>query len=328
MMPIAILLGFFGCVFGLAGVCACEMHAGSQNQQGEVALGGEESVTVEIHTETGHIVMQAWIEGEGPYWFVLDTGNQNTTIFADLAGRLGLETEPMGEMGGAGSGSITVHRASDVRVGLGTDGQRAGFVDAVVTVLPDEAMLPPFGDKQISGLLGATLVERFITSIDYAGGLLVLHDRDQYEVPEEASVMEMKIAFGFPYFEGTVVPIINGRASDAIVGSYLLDLGDSMGVGIEFEQAKAAGLVGADDPAQKTVGRARGIDGVEFEMRSAPVKAITMGGMGMDDEVITFSTTPGGGPPIPNLVGFVGSGSFAGSVVTLDYLGGRLILSH
>jgi predicted aspartyl protease len=58
------------------------------------------SVSIDIYTETGHIVMPAWIGGDGPYWFVLDTGNQNTTIFADLAEELGLETSPLGEMGG------------------------------------------------------------------------------------------------------------------------------------------------------------------------------------------------------------------------------------
>lgn len=82
------------------------------------------SVTIEIDTATGHIVLPVWIEGDGPYWFVLDTGNQNTTMFAYVAKDAGIGTEPLGEMGGAGAGSLTVEQASDVRVSLGESGDR------------------------------------------------------------------------------------------------------------------------------------------------------------------------------------------------------------
>jgi len=315
-MPMALFLGVMVCALGLHWGEACQSCRPAQ----------AEPVSIEIYTQTGHIVMPVWIEGEGPYWFVLDTGNQNTTMFAHLAEQLGIESKPLGEMGGAGAGSISVQMASDVHVGLGEDGEQLGFVDEVVTILPDSAILPPFGDKTIAGFLGATTIERFITSIDYEDNELVFTPHDQYTMPQGARVMELDLAFGFPYFEGSVVPVVNGEAVDAIRGSFLLDLGDSNGISIGFEQAKGAGLIDSDDPAQRILGRGQGIDGVQFELRVAPAESIVMGGMKMSDREISFSMTPGGGPPIPNLVGNVGSGSFVGSTVTLDYQGGRLIL--
>ncbi len=121
-MPMALFLGMVGCALGLHELVDCERHGSGQAQ---TVVAQSEShgdscssaVTIEIHTQTGHIVMPVWIEGDGPHWFVLDTGNQNTVFYAHLGEKLGLDMQPLGEMGGAGSGSITVQMASDVHVG-------------------------------------------------------------------------------------------------------------------------------------------------------------------------------------------------------------------
>lgn len=286
---------------------------------------GHGSVTMAIDTATGHIVLPVHIAGEGPFWFVLDTGNQNTTFFADVARRAGIETEPLGEMGGAGSGSLTVERARDVPVALGEDGDLLLFEDELVTVLPEGARLPDFNGKQIAGFLGATLIERYMTSIDYARGTLTLAERASYDLPEGARVMKIGLSDGFPYFEGQVTPTLMGEPTRPVAGNYLLDLGATYAIEIDFEDADALGLVGSDDPDQRLAGQGMGIDGVVFEYRTAPLRRARLGGLELGEQRVLFMTTPGGGPPIENLVGAVGSGLFAGDRVTLDYEGGRLI---
>ncbi len=288
-------------------------------------VGGASPVVIGLDTSTGHLLMEAWIEGEGPYWFVLDTGNQQTTVFAHVARTCSLETEPMGEMGGAGSGTLQVHSASDVRVGIGVDGEELEFVDPMVTVLPDEAQLPDFNGKEIAGFLGASLIQRFMTTIDYGESELVLEEREGYEIPEGARVLEMEMESGFPYFSGSITAMGMGEDLDPVEGNYLLDLGATPALQLEFEAAQEIGLVGLDDPAQRMVGMAQGIDGVPFEIRSAPISASSMGGLDLDEAEIVFSTSPGGGPPIEDLRGAVGSGLFDGDRITLDYEGRRLI---
>ncbi len=284
----------------------------------------QEPVTIKIDTATGHIVLPVWIEGDGPYWFVLDTGNQNTTMFAYVAADVGIETKPLGEMGGAGSGSLTVEQASDVHVSLGASGDLLSFTDAMVTVLPDAAELPAFNGKRVAGFLGASLIERYMTSIDYGSGELVLTGRDAYEMPEDAKVMQIKIAMGFPYFEGQVTPMLMGKKTKPVVGNFLLDLGATYAIEVDHEQADALGLVDADDPDQQVAGQGMGIDGVMFDLRTAPLAHAMLGKLEIDESRVLFMTTPGGGPPIENLVGNVGSGLFVGDRVTLDYEGGRL----
>lgn len=284
-----------------------------------------EPISMEIDTTTGHIILAAWIEGVGPYWFVLDTGNQNTTIFGHVAQAAGLETQPLGEMGGAGSGSLTVQQAKDVGVSLGDGGDLLEFSDAMVTVLPDEAKLPDFNGKEIAGFLGASLIERYMTSIDYGSDELILTEREAYQMPDDARVMHIKLSMGFPYFEGEVTPKLMGKPTDPVVGNYLLDLGATYAIEIDFEDANELGLVDAEDPDQQVAGQGMGIDGVMFDLRTAPLASTELGGLKLDESSVLFMTTPGGGPPIENLVGAVGSGLFSGDRVTLDYKGGRLI---
>ena len=285
----------------------------------------QEPLTMEIDVSTGHIILPVYIEEHGPYWFILDSGNQNTAIYSHIAEAAGIETKPYGEVGGAGPGSFSVRQAADIEVRLGGDKHLLKFTDPLVTVLPDEARLPDLNGKRIDGFLGASLIERYMTSIDYESGELVLTDRDAYEMPDDARVMQIKIAMGFPYFEGQVTPMLMGKKTKPVVGNFLLDLGATYAIDIGFEQADALGLVDADDPDQQLAGQGMGIDGVMFDLRTAPLAHAKLGGLQLDEPRVLFMTTPGGGPEIENLVGNVGSGLFQSDRVTLDYLGGRLI---
>lgn len=286
-------------------------------------------VTVPFDPTTGHILVQASLNDGPPRWLVLDTGNQQTVIFAGVADELGLETEPMGEMGGAGTGSVTVRQASGLKVAIG-EGEaavRTAFVEPAVIVLPEANRLPAFNGHTVDGFLGASLIERHVVSIDYTNGQLTLHDRGAYTPPKNARVAKMKLWSGFPYFEGTVIPLRMGEPTEPVEGNFLLDLGASYAVDLEHEQSERLGLLDADDPDQRVEGRGRGIDGVMFEWKSAPADRVVMGGLTLHADRILMMTTPGGGPPIEDLVGNIGSGAFPGEVVTLDYAGERLILT-
>ncbi len=287
------------------------------------------SVTVDIDTATGHIVMPARVAGEGPYWFILDTGNRQTVIYDRLARKLGLETRPYGTMTGAGTGSVEVRQTCDLAITV-TDRndpeQTDTITEPVVTVLPDDASLRDFNGKRVEGFLGTTLIERHLVSIDYARNTLTLRPRDGYTPPEGATVLEMKIAADFPYFEGRVVPLLHGHAIEPIEGNFLLDLGATHGVQLLPKVSRPVGLLDAHDPAIRVIGRGSGIDVVPFEILRGPAGEITMGGASLDDGRIDMIAVDGGGPPIENLVGAVGSGSFRGRTVTLDYSGGRLII--
>ena len=285
------------------------------------------SVKVPLQEGTGHIVVPVQIQGQGPFWFIVDTGNQQTTLFARLARQLGIESRPLGDMQGAGTGSISVRVATDVAVALGGEAGPVRFVEPQAVVLPDEVAFPPMGGRRIDGLLGGTLFEGRVLTLDQQAGYLQLDPAEGYEPPRGAQVMQLRLSMGFPYLEGQVVPLKHGKVQPAIRGNYLLDLGAAHGVSIEHGVAQAAGLIGSNDPALREVGQAVGIDGEPFSIVSAPAAAIRMGGLALDADRFAMLSVQGGGPPIENLVGTVGIDAFAGRPISLDYGGGRLILA-
>lgn len=283
-------------------------------------------MTVPIHTAGGHVVHEVWLGGEGPFWCVLDTGNAQTIVFERAARRLSLATEPLGEMGGAGPGKIVVQATKDLTVALrGKDGQEISFVEPTAIVLPDSATLPDFDGRRIDAFLGATLIQRYATTIDYVGGELRLQDHAAYRPGSEAKEMTIEVTQGFPHFAGRVVPRRAGVDVDAVEGRFLLDLGAAYTVQVDFEFANDRGLLDESNPELRREGQIMGIDGVLMDILSVPAGPVVMGGVALSVPRVLLLPVTGGGPPIDGLVGNVGSGCFRGGSLTLDYPGRRVV---
>ena len=287
-------------------------------------------LTLPVLTDSGYLVHEVWLGGEGPFWAVLDTGNQGTILFASVAGRLGLETAPLGEMGGAGPGSVPVEEATDVAVGMrGEDGAELVWTEPRVTVLPDAYALPPIEGRRIDAFLGATLLREHLVTIDYPAGRLTLSPREGWEPPADALVLAFELTAGFPHLGGTVTPLLRGEPVEPVTGRFLLDLGSPFPLELEHAEVAARGLLDGDDPARRAEGTAMGIDGVPMEILSGALGAVELGGAGVTgrpgfDRAI-LPTVAGGGPPIEGLVGSLGSAPFRGGRLTLDYAGGRAV---
>ena len=284
--------------------------------------------TMPIRASEGYIVHEVWLNGQGPFWAVLDTGNAQTIVFERVAEQLGLDTDPLGEMGGAGPGTIEVRATRDLPVTLrGDDDQEVSFVDPVAIVLPETATLPDFEGRRIDAFLGASMIERYATTIDYPAGRLRLRDHASYTAPADAQVMAIELTEGFPHFEGRVVAQRAGADTDPVEGHFLLDLGAAYTVQVDFELADARGLLAGDDPDRRVEGKIMGIDGVMMDILSVPASSVEIGGATLDLPRVLLLPVPGGGPPIDGLVGNVGSGCFRSGALTLDYPGRRVIFA-
>lgn len=282
--------------------------------------------TMPIRAAEGYVVHEVWLNDEGPFWCVLDTGNAQTIVFDRVARKLGLDTEPLGEMGGAGPGSIPVLATRGLEVLLhGDDGGKVSFEEPTAIVLPDEATLPDIEGKRIDAFLGATLIERYATTIDYPRAQLRLREFSSYSAPADAQVFSIDLTAGFPHFQGRVVAKRAGTDTDAMEGNFLLDLGAAYTVQVDFEPAQVRRLFDGDDPERRSEGSIMGIDGVMMDILSVPASSVEMGGVTLDVQRVLLLPTASGGPPIDNLVGNVGSGCFRSGSLTLDYPGKRVV---
>ena len=270
-------------------------------------------------TGTGHVLVQAYLNGSGPYWCLLDTGNTNTTIFRSLADALELEVEPHGEMIGLGEGTLPVGRASGLRVEMRSGPAAAAIDEALVTVLPDEARLPPFGEHSIDAILGGTLLDRFVVQIDYRGSTVTLHDPATYKPPADAPSLRIGLTAGFPHVRGSVTALIDGSASRPIEGEFLIDLGS--GIGLDVKRSSLEKVADLERPidGRRVVGQISGIDGEPMDLEAIPAASVRLGGVTLDIGEIMVLPIDGGGPPINDLVGSLGGAAFFASGITLNY---------
>ncbi len=128
-------------------------------------------------------MVQATINGHGPYWFLVDTGSPDVSIRKDYADRLGLKKDPKKTGYFVGSGSY-----------LGTMAYRSAETLTVGNVIfkgIDISLCHPemFGDEDpdLIGVLGLRLFYDTQLTFDYRNIQLIIEpgelSRDKYTMP-------------------------------------------------------------------------------------------------------------------------------------------------
>ena len=111
----------------------------------------------------GSIVVQATVNGHGPFWMLLDTGADPSIVELGTAKSVGLKIAPSGQQGsGGGTGENLAYETSLPFVQLG--GLTASNVDALAM---DLSKLSSALGRPISGVLGYSLLKTRIVQIDY-----------------------------------------------------------------------------------------------------------------------------------------------------------------
>ena len=114
------------------------------------------------------LVVDAELDGRGPFALAVDTGASTTLLDAATAQRLGIATVPIPAVTGAGGTAET--RAGTLRsLKLGAVEQR----DLAVVVAPLAALNAALGTR-LDGIVGYNFLRRYRVTIDYRGERLLL----------------------------------------------------------------------------------------------------------------------------------------------------------
>lgn len=151
-------------------LAACEAGAPARVEAPADSAAGE--VPFELAGLGGAAVLvPVYLNGQGPFQFVLDTGATLTCVDARLADSLALPAS-RGKLGvGAGvggSGRLRLVQLDSVRVGT------ARVVDAPGCVL-DLRHIGALG-LEVDGLLGLNVLRRFRVTLDFRRRVLILQD--------------------------------------------------------------------------------------------------------------------------------------------------------
>lgn len=258
---------------------------------------GAPQTGIPFHLINNNVFGAVQVNGQGPYFFIFDTGGTNI-ITPALAKTLNLEVEGSIPEFGAGEGLMEggFTRVAEIQVG------DALVKNQIFTVLPLDRLDAVEGTP-MPGLVGYEVFRRFVTRIDYSAETITLIDSKHFN-PEGAGT-PVKFAFHDHILE--VIGTFEGLAA-----KYNIDTGSRSELTLTKAFVEQGGLR-AKHP--------RGVDAMYGWGVGGPTRAyvtrgteMTLGQIRIDNVVTNMSTQDRGG-----LSGFVGGGILKRFIVTFDY---------
>jgi hypothetical protein len=175
------------------------------------------------------VVVEAKLNGKGPFAFILDTGGHDI-ITPDVVRELGLTAVGNGTSGGAGEGTMT---QSDVRIARFEIGA-AQMTDQHFFVMPLQYSTVERGARTpLAGIIGLEVFERFGVRLDYRAKTLTLRPRTGYQHVGGGVPLRMTFADDMPLVDAT----FEGRHGD-----FAIDTGNGGSVLMQHVWAERNGL--------------------------------------------------------------------------------------
>jgi hypothetical protein len=136
--------------------------------------GGKTTVPIEFD---GDVIVEAKLNGQGPFAFILDTGGHDILTPAAVTA-LGLKPVGAGESGGSGAGTVSEQYARVDRMQIGgmTMRNQPFTVIALTYATVERGAKPP-----LAGILGLELFERFALQLNYHEKTLAFEPLSSYQ---------------------------------------------------------------------------------------------------------------------------------------------------
>lgn len=172
-----------------------------------------QTTTVPFKLIDNRIVVQARLNGAGPYAFVFDTGSSGSVITPQVARRLHLVTKPAGYLGGT-AGSARVSFSTTDLAGIGVGEMQFQHIPAVVVDM--SRIQRNIGFPHLDGIIGYDCFGHLRARVDMDGKTLTL-STGALSAPPAARSVPFSVDGGLIW-----VP----AAINDVEGTILLDSGD------------------------------------------------------------------------------------------------------
>jgi len=279
-------------------LAACTTHSGSQSATAPEAAIAEPVAVIPFDMSTGRPVVQAMINGQGPYPFIFDTGSPILVILSPLDQELDLEVVGATQVGSPAGGEPV--DADLVRIDAVTLGDaHLSSTEATVLNIPNL----PVGAG--AGVMGPALFRDYgRVTLDFTTNTILIGG----EIDESAISTWMPIDPGSLHLNAPV------RIGDQVIPGHI-DTGAPALLSVPNEYQDLLPLTGPI----RTLGIARTVD-AEFEIRGAPIEvSARIGDAAIALTQIVFSALP---------VANVGSAGLAGMRIDIDWTNNRFALTR
>ncbi|QIL74903.1 MULTISPECIES: pepsin/retropepsin-like aspartic protease family protein [Hymenobacter] len=230
------ICGLLGGLFLLVG---CPAFASAAPPDTEVFLdspfrfkqANQKRVSMEYKSQGNLLVIPVYLNGKGPYNFLLDTGIATSVITNPKLGRhLGVQTTKSYSVSGVGKKApVLAHRTNSVRVEFaGIEAPSMHFIVVSKQVVAFEALM----GIQIHGILGFDLFRSFIVSIHPTQGQITFTDptAPRPATDESWSSLPIELDDSRPYITTNIA--VTG--SQAIPLRLMLDTGAGHALSLEM----------------------------------------------------------------------------------------------
>ena len=269
-------------------------------------------VTIPMDYHTGHIRVEAVVNGRVKVWFILDSGASANMLDLSLTEELGLEK--VGGLPAKGIGGyeeVALVRTDSIAVGsLTLLGQVAGSLDLSQLTSGD------LQSTRFGGVLGYDFLSRFPILIDYGQGTLTVFDPETFSAPPGG--------FEIPFYLTLSVPTVRGEIEGA-VGDFIVDLGNPFGLILHSRFVREHGLEARLDDIRDVGSAMTGVGG-EVLGQTGRAEAFRLGGVEISDLTVLVARSEGGLAQSEALAGNVGNLILQNFRLLLDYSRGSLYL--
>jgi hypothetical protein len=290
---IAIAVAFVGTLVGFA-------HANA----------GATAASVPFRFEDNRVFVSCYVDGKGPYAFIVDTGADNVVVSTELARALKLPLRAAGTTSGAGSRSPRIWRTELASFAVG--GIR--FRDVHAAALDLGEIKRGIGFRRFDGIVGYSVLRRFRVKIDMDALVLTL-DTAPIRAPAGARSVPFTL-------EDTLIHV--PAVIDGIPGTVVLDTGDRSSLTLFRAFADAHGVY-TRYPARRNAVTGFGIGGPVYgDVFTLPRVGIF--GWTVRGVVTRASRDRGGVFATASEAGSIGGGVLRRFDVVYDYPGQRLLV--
>lgn len=251
-----------------------------------------------------HIYVNAWLNGQGPFRFLLDTGWGTSSITPEVANRLGLIVQGTQKTMGAGEGTAENKFTKVARMRFGAVELRNQSL--LVTSAFDGKTRDAVDN--FGGLIGYEIFKRFVVKLDFERKIVTLTLPSRFMKRGRATIIPFKLSNTIP-----LVPL----EVDGFKGEFIVDSGFPGSVILYHSFIAKNDLLTKFKPKFEAI-TGWGIGGpVRTGVRRAPI--LRLGEESIHDLVVTLSLVKKGTLADPYLAGAIGSELLRRFTVTFDY---------
>lgn len=272
---------------------------------------GMDSTNLKFTLNVHHIYVPVYVNGSGPFMFILDSGAGMSMVEKKVADSLGLKDA--GNLPAVGVGGVDVGnfvKIDSLRLGNLT------LLDFAAGAL-DLTFGGQMSIEPIDGILGYDLFSRLVVDVNYPGEMLSVFDPEANIYKGGADTVDCEIE--------TNHPVVNCYVNDTVPGRFRFDTGSQNFLDLNTPYVEEYDLLST---VEKELGKfpMLGIGGTS-ETTLAILKSFTIGKTRLDNVITGFSNVETGIFAAENIDGNVGGGILKLFDIGFDYPNNKIYLT-